>query len=171
MRACVFSSQQFHYSKCVRAYVRSCVFAGVCACVHSWLNELVTASEFVLCVCVFVYLGVVSAQQIKVLRRKHTGTGHVDHVTPLSFTSYICGSMSSTSHSERPDWAVSPEDSDEDEVTSSSRTLAAEGAQRDVSSGLLGLRQFTPQEVAVEGASANRLLHRVHVNLQQFDNL
>ena len=72
---------------------------------------------------------------------------------------------------QRPDWAVSPEDSDEDEVTSSSRTLAAEGAQREVSSGLLGLRQFTPQEVAVEGASANRLLHRVHVNLQQFDNL
>ena len=68
---------------------------------------------------------------------------------------------------QRPDWAVSPEDSDEDEVTSSSVTLATEGAQREVSSGPLGLRQFTPQEVAVEGASANRLLHRVHVNLQQ----
>ena len=67
--------------------------------------------------------------------------------------------------------AVSPEDSDEDEVTSSSWALAAEGAQREVSSVLLGLRQFTPQEVAVEGASAIRLLHRVHVNLQQFDNL
>ena len=71
---------------------------------------------------------------------------------------------------QRPDWAVSPEDSDEDEVTSSSVTLAAEGAQREVSSGLLGLRQFTPQEVAVEGACANRLLHRVHVNLQQVDH-
>ena len=67
---------------------------------------------------------------------------------------------------QRPDWAVSPEDSDEDEVASSSQTLAAEGAQREVSSVLLGLRQFTPQEVAVEGAFANGLLHRVHVNLQ-----
>ena len=72
---------------------------------------------------------------------------------------------------QRPDWAVSPEESDEGEVTSSSGTLAAEGAQREVSSVLLGLRQFTPQEVAVEAASAIRLLHRVHVNLQQFDNL
>ena len=68
---------------------------------------------------------------------------------------------------QRPDWAVSPEDSDEDEVASSSGTLAAEGAQRDVSSGLLGLRQFTPQEVAVEGACTNRLLHRGHVNLHR----
>ena len=79
---------------------RACVLAGVCACVHYWLNELVSASEFVLCICVFLYLCVVSAQQTKVLRRKHPGTGHVDHVTPMSFTSYIFGSMSSTSHSD-----------------------------------------------------------------------
>ena len=93
------------------------------------------------------------------------------YICPRDTSSYAKLRVHELDFTQRPDWAVSPEDSDEDEVTSSSGTLAAEGTQREISSVLLDLCQFTPQEVAVEGASANRLLHRVHVNLQQIDNL
>ena len=105
---------------CVLACVRECIHGRSCSLDRSWIC---------------LTLLIVIAKRVRDICPRDTSSFAKLRVHELDFT-------------QRPDWAVSPEDSDEDEVTSSSRTLAAEGAQRDVSSGL---RQFTPQEVAIEG--------------------
>ena len=78
----------------VRACMRECVHICVV-----FLYSCICVGLRVMCVFVHVNVnGPSLAKRVELLRRKHRGASHVDHVTPLSFTSY--GSMSSTSHSD-----------------------------------------------------------------------
>ena len=149
---------------CVRAWVRACVYARVRAnlcCVFVYLCMCGSACYVYICTCERQWAN--SGETSRITTKK---TQKYRSCWPRDTTVFHKLRLHELDFTQRPDWAVSPEDSDEDVVTASSGALAAEGAHRDVSCVLLRLRQFTPQEVAVEGAFVNRLLHRVHVNLQ-----